>query len=105
MKVLLVVLMAAVLLLPVIAFAESGGATIDDSGANTMVDSLKKLAVSGWGKLLFFASLLTGVICILFTRHRLFGLIALSFGVLIGVYGGVGESLWKLFSGLGGSGQ
>jgi hypothetical protein len=80
--------------------AVSYSVTIDDTAGNTIVDSLKAFSQSGWGKALFFASLLVGVVCILSGKHRTFGIIALLFGILLGAYGGLGDSLWDIFSGL-----
>jgi len=82
--------------------ASSSGGGVDDSGGNSIVDALKSFAKGGWGKALFFCAMITGIICILFTRHRGFGLIALVFGILLGIYGGLGESLWSLFTSWGG---
>jgi hypothetical protein len=97
-------LVAALSMTTVPAYASGSGTGLDDTPGNSVVTALKSFASGGWGKALFFCSLLTGVICIIFTRHRGFGLIALVFGILLGVYGGLGESLWQLFTSWGSGG-
>jgi hypothetical protein len=96
----LVLVAFAAVIMPV--HAATGGAGLDDAPGNSIVDALKSFAKGGWGKALFFCSLIAGVICLLFTRHRGFGLISLVFGILLGVYGGLGDSLWDLFTSWGG---
>lgn len=96
MKTILLILFLFLVMSPVIAYAVN----IDDTAGNTIVDSLKSFTKSGWGKALFFASLLVGVICILSGKHRIFGIISIVFGILLGAYGGLGDSLWEIFSSL-----
>jgi hypothetical protein len=81
--------------------AYADGVSLNDAPGNSIVQGLKGFATGGWGKALFFVCLLVGIICIVFTRQRAFGLIALVFGILLGVYGGLGESLWNLFTSWG----
>lgn len=100
MAVILMALVAAGLLfIPVDAAANTGGGLGDES-AGKVVDALKEFATSNWGKALFFASLLGGVVCILSSKYRAFGLVSLTFGVLLGAYGGLGDALWDLISGM-----
>jgi formate-dependent nitrite reductase membrane component NrfD len=94
----LTMLVIALMVVPTVSSADS--VSIDDTAGNTIVDSLKSFSKSGWGKALFFASLLVGVLCILSGKHRTFGIIALVFGILLGAYSGLGDSLWGIFSGL-----
>ncbi|MDA8103764.1 MAG: hypothetical protein M0Z71_00125 [Nitrospiraceae bacterium] len=96
--ILLLVLLAGLVPGAMPVHAAGGGAVLDDAPGNSIVDALKSFAKGGWGKALFFCSLITGVICLLFTRHRHFGLISLVFGILLGIFGGLGDSLWSLFT-------
>ena len=82
--------------------ASSGtGTGISDAGGNSAVDAIKSFATSGWGKLLFFCALIAGVIGFMSHKYRPYGIIALLFGVLLGVFGPVGESLWTMFTSWG----
>ena len=99
--VLLILAIGSMLFVPMLAYATSsskGG--LGDESAGKVVDALKDFATSNWGKALFFASLLGGVICILSSKYRAFGLVALTFGILLGAYGGLGEAIWELISGM-----
>ena len=100
--ILFTLVLAALVTSAVPVHAASSGAVLDDAPGNSIVDALKSFAKGGWGKALFFCSLITGVICLLFTRHRHFGLISLVFGILLGIFGGLGDSLWSLFTSWGG---
>ena len=84
--------------------AYADGICLNDTPGNSIVQGLKSFATGVGARPSFSVSLLTGVICIIFTRHRGFGLIALVFGILLGVYGGLGESLWQLFTSWGSGG-
>ncbi len=96
---LMAVMAAGMFFIPNIADATSGGGLGGES-AGKVVDALKEFSTSNWGKALFFASLLGGVICILSSKYRAFGLVSLTFGVLLGAYGGLGEAIWDLVSGM-----
>lgn len=98
---LIAVMAAGMFFIPNIADATgSGGSSLGGESAGKVVDALKEFSTSNWGKALFFASLLGGVICILSSKYRAFGLVALTFGVLLGAYGGLGEAIWDLVSGM-----
>lgn len=99
MVVLSVLVVVSMLFMPIIADANTGGGLGDES-AGKVVDALKEFATSNWGKALFFASLLGGVICILSSKYRAFGLVSLTFGIMLGAYGGLGEAIWELITGL-----
>lgn len=105
-KTVIAIIMMAVM--AVIVFGSVGIAlagNLDDSGGQRLVDAFKSLATSKWGKALFFASLLVGIVCIVSNKYKAFGIFALVLGILLGIYGGLGDSLWNLFTGAsGGSG-
>lgn len=96
--VLALVLLAIFAVGTVCAYADT---TLSDAPGNAIVQGLKSFASGGWGKALFFCALIGGIIGLLSQHHRKFGLIALVFGILLGVYGGVGDSLWNLFTSWG----
>jgi hypothetical protein len=96
-------LLAVLAISPLAVYAAGSGTGLDDAPGNSIVQALKGFATGGWGKALFFCSILAAVICFLSHKHRMFGVIALVFGILLGVYGGLGESLWQLFTSWGNS--
>ncbi len=102
----LLLCLALLLAAPVSLFAASATGTVDLGGVNnagsTVISVLKTFSTSPAGEALFFASLITGIISILFKKHRGFGLIALCFGLLLGAFGPIGDTLWSLFSSVGG---
>lgn len=113
MKKTMVVLMVAVMmtaatlvLLPVeqAVAVPQGTAGIDKAGEDT-ANLLKQIASGPIGRALFFGALLFGIVAMLSQKHRSFGLIALGFGLLLGLYGGLADGLWSWFTGMGGGGR
>jgi hypothetical protein len=100
-----IVLVVLLAIGPSAVYASGSGTGLDDAPGNSIVQALKTFASGGWGKALFFCSMLAAIIGFLSHRHRVFGIIALVFGILLGVYGGLGESLWNLFTSWGSSGS
>lgn len=96
------IIMIALIMTGTVWAANTTG-NLDDSGGQSLVDAFKKLATSNWGKALFFASLLVGIVCIVSNKFKTFGIFALVLGILLGIYSGLGESLWNLFTSAGSS--
>ena len=61
--------------------------------------TLGAIATGALGKAVFFAALFIGIMCILFTKHRLFGLLVLVFGFMLGAYSGIATGLWTAVGG------
>lgn len=84
-----------------LAFAT--GTTGTDPFAGTAVASapgtLAAIATGALGKAVFFAALFIGIMCLLFTKHRLFGLLVLVFGFMLGAYSGIAAGLWTAVGG------
>ncbi len=83
--------------LPQVSAATTVG--IDDTGGQQGVDWLKALSRSRWAELVFAVALLASAFCILFTKHRGYGIIAFVFLIFIGAYAGLVEALWTWVSG------
>lgn len=100
------IMLAIVLLMatavPLYADASTSG-TDPFSGMGDQTSSISAIAKGNLGKFAFFVSLLVGVFCLLLTKHRVFGLIALAFGFLLGAYTGIANSLWNWFTSIGGN--
>ena len=95
--VMLAVTVATVLSLPIIAFAADDGGL--DAAGESVITGLKSLASGKLGKAIFAACMFAGVVTIISPRHRGLGIAALVTGVLLGVYGGLLDSVWTLFGG------
>ena len=96
----IVLLMAAVV--PLYADAATSG-TDPFSAMGDQTSSISAIAKGNFGKLAFFVSLFVAVFCLLFTKHRIFGLVALAFGFLLGAYNGIANGLWTWFTSIGGN--
>jgi hypothetical protein len=98
--VILVLMAVATLTVPFSAAAFA--ATDASSGGDQVVSGFKTFASGSWGKAIFACCLLIAIGCLIFTKHRMFGLIALAVGVALGMYGGILDQLWSLFTSWGG---
>src|SRR5208337_1444647 len=61
--------------------------------------TLGAVATGKLGKAVFFFALFVGIMCILFTKHRIFGLLVLIFGFMLGAYSGIAQGLWTAVGG------
>jgi len=80
-----------------VAYATSTTGTDPFASMGDQTGSLTALATGNLGKFLFFVALLIGIVCLLFTKHRIMGMIALVFGFLLGAYSGIANGLWNWF--------
>lgn len=78
-------------------FADDKMTGIDET-AGTVMEKLNIMSKGAVGKAIFFLSLFVGIICLLFTKHRMFGMIALGFGLMMGAFTGIADGLWNIFN-------
>lgn len=92
-----------VIMTSVAATASATGTGGTDPFANTSVanapGTISATSTGALGKAVFYFALFAGIMCILFTKHRMFGLVVLVFGFLLGAYSGVASGLWKAVGG------
>jgi hypothetical protein len=101
--VLLVAMTSTMVLTGMLTPASPAYASGTDPFASTAVANapatLGATSTGALGKALFYGALFVGIITILFTKHRLYGLIAIAFGFLVGAYTGIAQGLWTAVGG------
>lgn len=81
------------------AYASGGTDPFASTAVANAPATLGATSTGALGKALFYGALFVGIITILFTKHRLYGLIAIVFGFLVGAYTGIAQGLWTAVGG------
>ena len=89
----LMIVAAVVLMSPILAFADL------DETADNVTTGLKHAASGKFGKMIFGACLLVGIVTLVSGRYRMVGVAALVMGIGLAIYGNLLDSVWTLFGG------